>query len=411
MDWLIIVIVFSLGLIIGAGLALVIKRSQNKNNREYIEKILSDVSAEKEETIGGIIDGLKDSFGNLSLEALSKANRELINLAKQRLDSEREVNTKELDNKKGLIDQQLTRMNAELDKVRQMIKEFENDRVEKFGELAGQLKSANEQTAALTQTTENLRQVLANSKTRGQWGERMAEDVLRLTGLAEGINYIKQKGIEGIGTRPDFTFFLPRKRILNMDVKFPLDNYVRFLNTENEQEKDGYRKSFLKDIRSRIKEVAGRDYINPEQNTVDYVLLFIPNEQIYGFIHEQDSSLIDNSLKQRVIFCSPLTLYAVLSVIRQAIDNFALEQTTNRIQTLLGEFGHQYELFVEVMDKMGGKLDAAQREFQKMVTTRKNRLEKPLREIESIRQNKELLEESNNPEDDYIGAVNPGQGD
>jgi DNA recombination protein RmuC len=55
------------------------------------------------------------------------------------------------------------------------------------------------------------------------------------------------------------------------------------------------------------REVTTREYINPEQNTVDYVLLFIPNEQILSFIHEQDSFILDKGIKNRVIFCSPLT--------------------------------------------------------------------------------------------------------
>ena len=232
---------------------------------------------------------------------------------------------KELDAKKSLIDQQLQRMTSELENVSKLMKELEKDRIEKFGELTSQLKVASEQTTSLMQTTNMLRETLASTKARGQWGERMAEDVLRLAGFIENVNYSKQKAIEGVGSRPDFTFMLPRGLKVNMDVKFPLDNYIKFLEVSSESEKEKYRNDFLRDVKARIKEVTTREYINPEQNTVDYVLLFIPNEQIYAFIHEQDSSILDDGIKNRVIFCSPITLFAVLAVIRQAVDNFALE--------------------------------------------------------------------------------------
>lgn len=93
-----------------------------------------------------------------------------------------------------------------------------------------------------------------------------------------------------------------------MDVKFPLDNYIKYLETESDTDKEKYRKEFIKDVKVKIKEVTTREYINPEQNTIDYVILFIPNEQIYTFIHEQDKIILDEALKNKVIVCSPITL-------------------------------------------------------------------------------------------------------
>jgi len=105
------------------------------------------------------------------------------------------VSVKELDGKKSLIDQQLQRMTGELDNVSKLMKELEKDRVEKFGELSSHLKVVGDQTRVLTQTTNTLREALASSKARGQWGERMAEDVLQMAGFIENINYLKQKAI------------------------------------------------------------------------------------------------------------------------------------------------------------------------------------------------------------------------
>jgi DNA recombination protein RmuC len=240
------------------------------------------------------------------------------------------------------------------------------------------------------QTTNSLREALANTRARGQWGERMAEDILRLAGLVENVNYLKQKAIEGIRARPDFTFLLPRDLKLNMDVKFPLDNYFKFLQAQSETEKTKYCSDFLKDVKLRIKEVTSREYIDPEQRTVDYVLLFIPNEQIYAFIHEQDHSIIDDGIKNKVVFCSPLTLYAVLAVIRQAIDNFAFEKTSNEILSIMGQFYKQWGEFVRKMDLVGKRIDDAQKEFETLVMTRRKQLEKPLNRIDDLRKQRGL---------------------
>ncbi|MGM0384325.1 MAG: DNA recombination protein RmuC, partial [Thermodesulfobacteriota bacterium] len=338
MNWLSILIGGFIGFALGISFSLLLQFFQRKTGKELAEELFRENETQKKEQIDAILENLKASFGNLSFDALSKSTEEFLKLAKIRLESEREISLKELDSKKGLIDQQLQQMTNKLEHVSTLMKDLERDRVKKYGELASQLNTATQQTTALTQTTNQLREALANTKVRGQWGERMAEDVLKLAGFIENINYLKEKTIEGAGSRPDFIFFLPGDLKLNMDVKFPLTNYIKFLETEIEPEKVKFRRDFLKDVKARIKEVTSREYINPEQNTVDYVLLFIPNEQVYSFIHEQDSSILDEGLKNRVIFCSPITLYTVLAVIRESVNNFALERTSNEILSLFGLF-------------------------------------------------------------------------
>ncbi len=341
----------------------------------------------------GLILGLGVAFvlrliqGKADIDAIID---NVLKLAKDKLESEREINVHELDAKKGLIDQQLQSMTGELEKVSKLMRDLEKDRVEKFGQLANQLQATNAQTAALMQTTSTLREALASTKARGQWGERMAEDVLRLAGFIENVNYLKQKVIEGAGSRPDYTFPLPKGLKLHMDVKFPLDNYMRFLEAVSEAEKAKHKNDFLRDVRARIKEVTSREYIDPDQHTVDYVLLFIPNEQIYAFIHEQDSSILDEGIRNKVVFCSPITLFAVLAVVRQATDNFSLQQASNEILSLLGAFKKQWDEFVKKLDVLGKRLSDAMDEYDSLNTTRRRQLEKPLNKIEDLRKQRGL---------------------
>jgi DNA recombination protein RmuC len=390
MNWLPVL----MGLVIGFGLGLLaaflLKLIQGKTAKELAEVLFRESEAQRKANIDSILENIKASFGSLSLDALSKSTAEFLKLAKSRLESEREISIKELDGKKGLIDQQLQQMSSKLEDVSRVMKELERDRVKKFGELTSQLNTATQQTTALMQTTNQLREALASTKVRGQWGERMAEDVLQLAGFIENVNYLKEKTIEGAGSRPDFTFLLPGNLKLNMDVKFPLNNYIKFLETDLEPEKVKFRNDFLRDVRARIKEVTSREYINPEQSTVDYVLLFIPNEQVYSFIHEQDSSILDEGLKNRVIFCSPITLFAVLAVIRQSVDNFALGKTSNEILSLFGVFKKQWDEFLKKLELLGKRIEDTQKEYESLVTTRRRQLERPLNKIDDLRTQKGL---------------------
>ena len=334
----------------------------------------------------GLDDRLKLEFQSLTQSALKESREEL----EREFSRRASAGSQELEGKKALIDQQLYNIKSELVRVTDLVRGLEKDREAKFGQLTEQIRNVGEQAAALTASTGTLREALASSRARGQWGERMAEDILRLMGLKEGVNYRKQETMGANGSRPDFSFLLPGDMKLNMDVKFPLDNYLRFVEAESDTEKPAHRDAFLRDVRQKVKEVSSRGYIDTSQGTVDYVLLFIPNESVYSFIHENDPRLLDDALEQKVIWCSPSTLYCVLAVVRQAVDNFALEQTSNEIISLMGAFNEQWQKYQQSVDTLGSRLDSTHKAYEQVRGTRSRMLERPLRKIEELRQQRRL---------------------
>ena len=329
----------------------------------------------------GLDDRLKLEFQSLTQSALRESREEL----EREFSRHASAGSQELEGKKALIDQQLYNIKSELARVTDLVRVLEMDREAKFGQLTEQIRNVGEQAAALTSSTGTLREALASSRARGQWGERMAEDILRLMGMKEGVNYRKQETMEANGSRPDFSFLLPRDMKLNMDVKFPLDNYLRFVEAESDTEKPAHRDAFLRDVRQKVKEVSSRGYIDTSQGTVDYVLLFIPNESVYSFIHENDPRLLDDALKNKVIWCSPSTLYCVLAVVRQAVDNFALEQTSKEIISLMGSFKDQWEKYQDSVGTLGKRLESTQKAFEQVSGARKRALDRPLDKIDDLR--------------------------
>src|SRR3954451_24703670 len=282
----------------------------------------------------------------------------------------------------------LAEVRSAFEKMDALVRELERDREAKFGELAAQLRMTGQQTAALTDTAQRLREALAGSKSRGQWGERMAEDVLRAAGLVEHVNYRKQRATAGGGI-PDFTFLLPGEQVCHMDVKFPLDNFVRFVESTSALERQRHLRQFQRDVRQRVKELADRRY-DAADNSVDVVLLFVPNERVYAAMHEHDAALLDESLARRVVLCSPFTLFAVLAVVRQAADSFTMEKRSREIVALLGGFANQWTAFTEQMDRVGRRLDGLQKDYDSMVGVRRRQLERQLDRVEDIRRRERL---------------------
>ncbi len=232
----------------------------------------------------------------------------------------------------------------------------------------------------------------------------MAEDVLRLAGFIEGIQYNKQISVTGGSGIPDFTFLLPGGSIMYMDVKFPLDNYLRYLNADSQLEQDQHRADFLRDVKAKVKELAVRGYTRADAEAVDCVLLFIPNEQLYAFIQEHGGDILDDALRRQIVMCSPLTLFAVLAVVRQAVDNFRLERTAGEILDVLVAFEKQWGDFTDKMTALGTRLESANKAYDDLSGPRRRMLERQLDRIEGLRRQQPLTGLDGDEEPRALGA-------
>lgn len=313
--------------------------------------------------------------------------------AAARLDDRLHANDRELDLRQAAIDdslrststavnRQIEELRSQLGQVSTSIQQLNEERARQHGEFVTRLEQTVESQQVLARTAEGLRDALANPRARGSWGERTADDLLRQLGFVEGISYRRQSQTAA-GTKPDFTFLLPGGRELNMDVKFPADNYLRYLEATNEVERATHRRQFLADVKQRMKELGGREYVDPER-TVDYLLLFIPNESIYSFIHEHQRDLVDQALARKIILCSPFTLFGVLAVVRQAVELFRLEQRGDEIHRCLQEFSKQWERFSGAIEDVEKKLGTLNRAVGDLAGTRRNQLQRQIDRIERL---------------------------
>jgi len=173
----------------------------------------------------GIILAIAFVFLNFVRKEIKLSQDQFLLSAKQQYETEQGEATKEFELRRQAVEGTVKSLKEELEKYQKLMREFEQDRATKYGNLENELKNASHTTSKLQETTSHLNNILGNVKLRGQWGERMAEDIIRYAGLIEGVNYIKQKKLASTTTKPDFTFLLPNDNKINMDVKFPLDNF------------------------------------------------------------------------------------------------------------------------------------------------------------------------------------------
>ena len=250
---------------------------------------------------------------------------------------------------------------------------------EQNAQIREHLHHSTELTEKLRVSTEGLKSLLSNNRLRGDWGEQVAEDLLLAAGFVEGHNYEKQSSTkEG---RPDFTILLPDGFRVNVDAKFPFDDLVAYQNADNDKDRSKALKSFETAVKTKIKEVTSKDYIDPSSQTVDFVVMFIPNEMIFSFVYEKVPNIVQYASERKVMMTGPFAFTALLRLVLQAHKNFHYEKELQGIVGLIEEFQSQYDKFGESLNKVGRSLDTAQKAFHETEGVRHRQLSRVVEKI------------------------------
>lgn len=371
-----IVVLVLLGAALGAAMVLWFGDRRRTGEDSVVEAVRAELAAQQQVTM--------DELARRHRDDLQQAMDALLQLGGEQLDARVRSGAATLESRKELIDAELGRLGTTLEQVVELVRSLDAERASQLGQVSERLGQVSREHARLASATGALREALTSSQVRGQWGERLAVDVLNAAGFVEGVNYRTQTTTPS-GSRPDITFLLPGDQLLHMDVKFPLANYLAMLEADAASDRERHRQAFLRDVRARVRELAERDYVDPANGTLDCVLLFLPNEQVYGFVHEHDPRLLDDALADKVVICAPSTLFATLAVIRQAVDRFAFERTSDEMLQLLAGFATQWDRFVDAMDKVGRGLATTQRAYDALSGTRRAQLERQLDRVEELR--------------------------
>lgn len=317
---------------------------------------------------------ISNSLNQIFPEVLKNANQQLITMADQKIGTD-------LNNKKQAIEELVNRALTEITKNNAKMEEVEKSRIGSFSTLSEKLEEQKTLTNQLKVTTEGLKNVLSNNQMRGAFGEQVAEDLLKMSGFVGGVSYDKQ--VVGDTSRPDFTVYMPDRMKINVDAKFPYQNLVKMSETDNKEEKERFRKLFEQDIKSKVKEVTSREYINPEENTVDFVILFIPNEMIFSFIYDRFPELWQDAMAKKVILAGPFSFTAILRMVHQAYDNFRYQKNVATIIGYIKKFAEEFDNYNKGFKDIGAGIESLQKKYTAVDTTRTNQLIKIVNKIKT----------------------------
>ncbi len=344
------------GILLGVGIVFFLKRGQN--DKEEISQ-----------TIGNKLNELLPTV-------LSKANDDLVRMANEKLSSETKQNRIDLENKR----EEITRIVKDLETY---MKGAEKERIDTYASLKTSVEESRKITEQLSVSTEGLKKVLSTNNVRGQFGEQIAENLLKMVGFVKGVDYEFNRKQKDSETRPDFAVFLPDGTRINVDSKFPYSNLQKMSETEDKGSKLQYKKAFEGDVKAKIKQVTTRDYINPTDKTVDFVILFIPNEMIFSYIYDKMTDVIEEAMASRVVLAGPFSFTAILRMVKQSYENFRVQKNIYNIISHIKAFEKEFGIFSDSFYKIGERIGSLQKQYDDVSSTRFKQLE---RKMDKVRQ-------------------------
>lgn len=348
----------------------------------FLGTMIAFIIAKKKD--GGVDENaLEDKFARISNGIFQNNTEQFMTLAKEVLGSQKNEIKVDLEGKKSAITELITEIRQDLRKNEERLSKSDEDRVRSFSSLERELKSYKEITGELKMSTDKLKNLLSDNQLRGAFGEQIAEDLLQMAGFVEGTSYTRNKTQETKSSRPDFTILLPDKTKINIDVKFPYSSLVKTIESENEAEKKKHFAQFRTDVKEKIKQVSSRDYINPTERTVDFVILFIPNEMIFSYIYDKMNDVWEDAMRRKVVLAGPFSFTAILRMVRQAYTNFRYQENLQHIIGLIQTFDIEYQKFTEELDKLGTRIESANSQFQTVSHTRDKKLASVVDKIKS----------------------------
>lgn len=342
--------------------------------------------------LAGVVVALRKSSQSMQQEQLQAMVNQVFGMSVQQiseqsrliLQGEKENIKVDLDNKHKTIETLVKNLQDDLKLRQDEIRSLEQDRTKKFSELLTSIENQRKLTDELTITTKQLASVLSNNQSRGEWGERIIEDLLTSNGLVEGVHFARQRVLKANAQlRPDISLLLPNDRVVAVDVKFPYSAIQKMATTESKTEKAVHVKQFQLDVKTKIDKVSL--YIDPGSGTLDYAILFVPNEMIFSFINQKYPDVVDYAVGKRVLLVSPFTFLIVARTVMESYRNFMIGDKLKEVVLSIDDFVKEWSKFRDSFDKYGRAIDTLKTSYEELSGTRARQLDKKIQKVQQYR--------------------------